>query len=75
MAVVPLYNAPSIASKRVVYTAFLSIASYIFWLGCVAFAYSRGAFQPVGQRLDLGVLWQGISCVLVSRFDRSFFSS
>ncbi|KAF9468646.1 hypothetical protein BDZ94DRAFT_1183506 [Collybia nuda] len=63
LVVFPLTLAQSLASKRVIYSTWLSIASYMAWLGCVAYAHTRNTLQIEPDWVKMGALWQGTTVV------------
>jgi hypothetical protein len=65
LCMVPLYAASSLESKRVVHATWISVATYISWLGCIAYAHSQGVLRLHPHRDHLGSLWQGTSCVCI----------
>jgi hypothetical protein len=61
LVILPLYAAPSLAAKRIVYATWASLFAYLTWLGVVSYAHMKGTLS-VGLRWQSpGVLWQGIS--------------
>ncbi|THV03057.1 hypothetical protein K435DRAFT_310543 [Dendrothele bispora CBS 962.96] len=59
----PLVLAKSLASKRVVYATWASIATFVLWLACVIFAYSKGTLGVSPTYLRMGTLWQSITTI------------
>ncbi|TFK40871.1 hypothetical protein BDQ12DRAFT_680199 [Crucibulum laeve] len=59
-------SSKSLASKRVVYATWLSLITYLAWLGCLSFAHSRGALEVHSGWLSLGTFWQGITTTAFS---------
>lgn len=60
LAVLPLSFAQSLASKRVVYATWLSIVTYIAWLGCIIYAYIHQIPLANSGWLRTGTFWQGV---------------
>ncbi|KAF8073907.1 hypothetical protein FPV67DRAFT_1576890 [Lyophyllum atratum] len=60
LAVLPLSFAQSLASKRVVYATWLSVVTYIAWLGCIIYAYVHQIPLANSGWLRTGTFWQGI---------------
>jgi hypothetical protein len=58
---VPLSTAQSLAAKRIIIATWVSVATYVLWLGLVAYV---GTIDANPSQLRMGVLWQGISCVI-----------
>ncbi|KAF9011145.1 hypothetical protein BDQ17DRAFT_1387605 [Cyathus striatus] len=57
-----LYSCKSLASKRIVYATWLSILTYLAWLGCVSAAHAKGSLEVHGSGLlRLGTFWQGLT--------------
>ncbi|RDB18097.1 hypothetical protein Hypma_000972 [Hypsizygus marmoreus] len=63
LMVFPLSFAQSLASKRAVYTTWISIATYVAWLGCVIYAYYHGISLVDSGWLRMGAFWQGIVAI------------
>ncbi|KAF8130425.1 hypothetical protein K438DRAFT_1923198 [Mycena galopus ATCC 62051] len=61
LALLPLVSAPSLASKRIVYATWASIATYIIWFFCVAVAHAQGTLEINPGWLRMGTFWQGIT--------------
>jgi hypothetical protein len=61
LALLPLVSAPSLASKRIVYATWASIATYIIWFFCVAVAHAQGTLEINPSWLRMGTFWQGIT--------------
>ncbi|KAH9948870.1 hypothetical protein B0H21DRAFT_206093 [Amylocystis lapponica] len=63
VAASPLYFGRSLASKRVIYATWLSVASWVAWFSCTAYARGKGIAVPTGNSTSLGVLWQDVSTI------------
>ncbi|KAF7348428.1 hypothetical protein MSAN_01797100 [Mycena sanguinolenta] len=61
LALLPLGSAPSLASKRIVYATWASIATYIIWFICVTVAHAQGTLEINPGWLRMGTFWQGIT--------------
>jgi len=61
LAQLPLVSAPSLASKRVVFATWTSIATYVLWFCCVAVAHANGTLEINPGWFRMGALWQGIT--------------
>ncbi|KAJ7244988.1 hypothetical protein B0H12DRAFT_793494 [Mycena haematopus] len=61
LALLPLVSAPSLASKRIVYATWASIATYIIWFIFVAVAHAQGTLEINPGWLRMGTFWQGIT--------------
>lgn len=61
LALLPLVSAQSLASKRIVYATWASIATYIIWFFCVAVAHGQGTLEINPGWLRMGTFWQGTS--------------
>ncbi|KAJ7367175.1 hypothetical protein DFH08DRAFT_729664 [Mycena albidolilacea] len=59
LALLPLVSAQSLASKRIVYATWASIATYIIWFFCVAVAHGQGTLEINPGWLRMGTFWQG----------------
>ncbi|KAJ3937572.1 MAG: hypothetical protein NXY57DRAFT_980726 [Lentinula lateritia] len=59
----PFMITQSLGSKRVRYTTWASIASYIIWFICVVFAHAHGALIGNSSWLRMGLLWEGTSTI------------
>ncbi|KAG6902532.1 hypothetical protein C0995_015350 [Termitomyces sp. Mi166 len=59
LAVTPLSFTQSLDAKRIVYTTWLTLATYIIWLSCIIYAYVHHI--PLGNAgwLRTGTFWQG----------------
>lgn len=55
-----LSYARSLASRRVVYATWLSIATYTAWLGCTIYAHAHGLQEVQTGWLGAGSAWQGL---------------
>ena len=61
LSLLPLYAAPSLAAKRIIFATLASLLAYVTWLGAVLHARIKGT-SPTGLHWDnFGILWQGIS--------------
>ncbi|PPQ69907.1 hypothetical protein CVT24_003241 [Panaeolus cyanescens] len=56
-----LSYAISLNSKRVVYSTWLSILSYLAWIGCVIYAHGHGLLKEQSGWLGAGSFWQGLA--------------
>ncbi|KIM44309.1 hypothetical protein M413DRAFT_443320, partial [Hebeloma cylindrosporum] len=56
-----LSYARSLNSRRIVYITWLSIATYIAWLGCTIYAHTHGLLETHSNWLGAGFIWQGIA--------------
>jgi len=55
-----LSYARSLNSRRIVYITWLSIATYVAWLGCTIYAYTHDLLETHSSWLGAGFIWQGI---------------
>lgn len=61
LSLLPLYAAPSLAAKRIIFATLASLLAYLIWLGAVLHARIKGN-SPTGLHWEnFGILWQGIS--------------
>ena len=61
LSLLPLYAAPSLAAKRIIFATLASLLAYLTWLGAVSHARIKGT-SPTGLHWEsFGILWQGIS--------------
>ncbi|KAG6828578.1 hypothetical protein H0H92_007508 [Tricholoma furcatifolium] len=60
LAVSPLSFAQSLASRRILYTTWLSLAAYIIWLACTTYAYIHNVSLGNEGWLRTGTFWQGL---------------
>ncbi|KAG6817001.1 hypothetical protein H0H87_000896 [Tephrocybe sp. NHM501043] len=60
LSITPLSFAQSLASKRIVYTTWLSVGTYIVWLACITYAYVHHIPLGNGGWLRMGTFWQGL---------------
>ena len=61
LILLPLYTAPSLSAKRIIFATFASLLAYLTWLSAVLHARTKGT-SPTGLQWDsFGTLWQGIS--------------
>ncbi|KDQ62612.1 hypothetical protein JAAARDRAFT_171126 [Jaapia argillacea MUCL 33604] len=58
--VLPLYAASSLASRRIIYAAWTSIAAYVLWLCFVVYSSAHGTLTG-GFTLPTGSTWTGIT--------------
>ncbi|KAG5646487.1 hypothetical protein DXG03_003252 [Asterophora parasitica] len=63
LVVLPLSLAQSLASKRIVYTTWLSMVTYIAWLSCIIYAYVHKIPLANSGWLRAGTFWQGIVAI------------
>lgn len=61
LVVLPLLLAQSLASKRMIYATGLSLVTYVAWLGCVTYAYTKGTLRATSGFFQLGIFWEAIS--------------
>jgi hypothetical protein len=61
LVLLPLYAAPSLAAKRIVYATWASLFAYLTWLGAVFCAHMKGTLSTGLRWQSPGVLWQGVS--------------
>lgn len=61
-----LSYARSLDSRRIMYITWLSIATYVAWLGCTVYAYTHGLLEIHSSWLGAGFIWQGIGAFLTS---------
>ncbi|KAJ7128229.1 hypothetical protein C8R43DRAFT_1027477 [Mycena crocata] len=61
LVLLPLVTAQSLASKRIVYATWTSIATYLIWFCCVAVAHANGTLEINPGWLRMGTFWQGIT--------------
>ncbi|KAF5369344.1 hypothetical protein D9758_002506 [Tetrapyrgos nigripes] len=59
----PFNLAQSLSSKRIVWATWISIATFLLWLSCVIFAYSKGTLGVSASYLRMGKLWQSITTI------------
>jgi len=59
-----LSYARSLNSRRTVYITWLSIATYVAWLGCTVYAYTHDLLETHSSWLGGGFMWQGIGAFL-----------
>ncbi|TDL23251.1 hypothetical protein BD410DRAFT_897704 [Rickenella mellea] len=59
----PLCMAPSLSSRRVAYTTWISVALYIIWISLVAFANSKGLLGADAYFNPPGTLWKSIPVI------------
>ncbi|KAH9080572.1 hypothetical protein EDB83DRAFT_2340171 [Lactarius deliciosus] len=61
LSLLPLYAAPSLAAKRIIFATLASLLAYLIWLGAVLHARIKGT-PPAGLHWEsFGILWQGIT--------------
>ncbi|EGN98475.1 hypothetical protein SERLA73DRAFT_109984 [Serpula lacrymans var. lacrymans S7.3] len=51
----------SLAAKPVIFSTWLSVISYMFWLVSVAYAHAKGTLRPNPSWLQRGTLWNCIT--------------
>lgn len=56
-----LAYARSLNCKRVIYATWLSLGTYLAWLGCVIYAHTQGILVADSGWLGSGFLWPGLS--------------
>ncbi len=61
LLLLPLYAAPSLAAKRIIFATFASLLAYTTWLGAVLHARIKGTLSTGLHWESFGILWQGIS--------------
>ncbi|KAH9997923.1 hypothetical protein BJV77DRAFT_982259 [Russula vinacea] len=61
LVLLPLYAAPSLAAKRIIYATWVSFLAYLTWLGVVSYAHVKGTLSTDLHWQRPGVLWQGIT--------------
>ncbi|KAI0304449.1 hypothetical protein B0F90DRAFT_1809274 [Multifurca ochricompacta] len=61
LALIPLYAAPSLATKRIICATWASVLAYLIWLGAVSYAYIKGTSSTDLHSQNVGILWQGIT--------------
>ncbi|EEB95915.1 hypothetical protein MPER_05040, partial [Moniliophthora perniciosa FA553] len=59
----PFCLGQSLASRTIIYSTWISIATYIVWFILVAYAHSKGALKVSESWLRMGTLWQGITTI------------
>ncbi|KAH0586430.1 hypothetical protein H2248_007665 [Termitomyces sp. 'cryptogamus'] len=59
LVVAPISFAQSLGSKRIVYTTWLTLATYIIWLTCITYAYIHHMPLENAGWLRTGTFWQG----------------
>ncbi|KAJ3795573.1 hypothetical protein GGU11DRAFT_791726 [Lentinula aff. detonsa] len=59
----PFVIAQSLGSKRIIYSTWISIASYVLWLFCVIYAHANGAPTGHSSWLRMGSLWEGVTTI------------
>ncbi|KAF8869583.1 hypothetical protein CPB84DRAFT_1803853 [Gymnopilus junonius] len=57
--------AGSLGSKRVAYTSWLSVATYVGWMGCTIYAHKQGLLEVGPGLLGSGSVWLGIGMHLI----------
>ncbi|KAI9512386.1 hypothetical protein F5148DRAFT_1162905 [Russula earlei] len=60
-ALLPLYAARSLASKRIIYATWASFVAYLIWLGATSYAHIKGTLSADLHWQRPGILWQGIT--------------
>ncbi|KAK0188123.1 hypothetical protein F5146DRAFT_1226459 [Armillaria mellea] len=63
VVVLPFCLAQSLASKRIIYCAGLSVLTYVLWFILVAIAQHRGTLKTNPGWTKMGSLWQGITTI------------
>ena len=58
--ITPLSFGPSLASGRILYSTWLSVATYIAWFACVSYLHAHGSFIQLKEPHPPS-LWQGLS--------------
>ncbi|KAI0058266.1 hypothetical protein BV25DRAFT_1891581 [Artomyces pyxidatus] len=61
--ILPLYLAPSLGARRLVYGTWASLLAYFLWFGAVSFAHAKGALVANPDWPHMGALWQGITTI------------
>ncbi|KAJ7677420.1 hypothetical protein B0H17DRAFT_1206981 [Mycena rosella] len=61
LVLLPLVTGQSLASKRIAYATWTSIATYIIWFCCVAVAHANRTLEINPGWLRMGAFWQGIT--------------
>lgn len=64
LAVLPLSLPCSIGAKRVIWSTWVSVGTYILWLGCISYAHGKGSLGVNPTWLRRSGLWEGISKLL-----------
>ncbi|KIK69683.1 hypothetical protein GYMLUDRAFT_236179 [Collybiopsis luxurians FD-317 M1] len=59
----PFAIAQSLGSKRVIYTTWASVVTYLLWFFCVVYAYTHDSLTVNPGWLRMGTLWQGITTI------------
>lgn len=57
----PLCLPNSLAGTSVLYTSWISVATFVAWLISMAYAHAKGMRIDSPSSESLGILWQGIS--------------
>ncbi|EIN12529.1 hypothetical protein PUNSTDRAFT_118328 [Punctularia strigosozonata HHB-11173 SS5] len=58
VVLLPLSMAPSLASRRVVFSTTASLLAFVGWIVCVAYAYATGTLPHPAVVPNLGSLWE-----------------
>lgn len=63
LVLAPICYVPSINTTAVLSASWMSIATFVAWIACTAYAHAKGilTFNPVGE--SLGPLWEGLSVI------------
>ncbi|KAF9560903.1 hypothetical protein CPC08DRAFT_707773 [Agrocybe pediades] len=56
-----LSYARSLNYRRIQYATWLSVVTYVAWLGCTIYAHSQGLLEPKSGWLGFGSVWQGLA--------------
>ncbi|KAI9443188.1 hypothetical protein H4582DRAFT_1923024 [Lactarius indigo] len=60
-SLLPLYAAPSLSAKRIIFATLTSLLAYLTWLGAVLHARIKGTSYTGLHWESFGILWQGIT--------------
>ncbi|KAI0754736.1 hypothetical protein C8Q80DRAFT_1140665 [Daedaleopsis nitida] len=61
--IAPIYAARSLASRRVVYASWVSVAAYAAWFACTTYMHANRILVPVSEPTSLGKLWHGVPAI------------
>ena len=61
LCIAPLCLPKSLASTSILYTTWISIATFVAWIICMAYAHAKNIRTTNPTSESLGILWNGIS--------------
>jgi hypothetical protein len=64
LVLIPLCLAPSVASRRVVYSSSISFVLFMGWIVCMAYAFATGTLPDPAVIQNPGTLWEGPGKIL-----------